>query len=215
MNRPPLTDRMLDRAEAALRDRPAALARQFEDWAGDPQRDDVEDAATLLVEASEAWVRAGEPEQAVDAARRAVEAGHDVAPDTRCYLVGALLAAGRTGDADAVAAEVRRSRRGDTFVLSFLGESYEEAGHLVEAHRWFTMGLAAAERGGDPAGAAPALLAGRFRVRRELDLPVDEDDQEYADLVVEDLEVDGVDVAAEAAALMKEDGSNPDAFFRR
>ncbi|SDS11312.1 hypothetical protein [Jiangella sp. DSM 45060] len=172
MSRPPLTDRMLDRAESTLRDPPAALARQLEDWAADPHRDDVEDVATLLV-------------------------------------------AGRTGDADTVAAEVRRSRRGDTFVLSFLGESYEEAGHLAEAHRWFTMGLAVAERSGDPAGAAPALLAGRFRVRRELDLPVDEDDQEYADLVVEDLEADGVDVAAEAAALMKEDGSNPDAFFRR
>jgi hypothetical protein len=76
------------------------------------------------------------------------------------------------------------------------------------------MGLTAAERHGDPVDAVPSLLASRYRVRRDLELPYDELDEEYADSVVEDLEADGVDVAAEAAALMEDDGSNPDAFFR-
>ncbi|TDC54346.1 hypothetical protein E1212_02575 [Jiangella ureilytica] len=214
MTRPPLTDRQIDRAEAASSGDPAGLARQFEDWAADPQPGDVDDTGTLLVRASEAWVRAGEHERAVDAARRAVDTGHEVPPNTRCFLVDALLAAGRVEEADALAGELRRVRGGDTFVLLFLGESYEERAHSAKAHRWFTMGLTAAERHGDPAGAVPSLLAARFRVRRDLELPYDALDEEYADTVVEELEEDGVDVAAEAAALMQEDGSNPDAFFR-
>ncbi|RIQ27359.1 tetratricopeptide repeat protein [Jiangella rhizosphaerae] len=214
MARPPLTDRMLDRAEASLGDRPAALAQQFEDWAADPQPDDVENAGSLLAYASEAWLRAGEHDRALDTARRAVDSGDDIPPDPRCYLVDALLGAGRREEADVVAGDLRRSRGDDTFVLAFLGESYELHGDLNRAHRWFTMGLTAAERHGDPTGAVPTLLASRFRVRRELELPVDALDEEYTDAVVDDLEADGVDVAAEAAALMEEDGSNPDAFFR-
>lgn len=213
MTRPPLTDRMLDRADATLRDRPAELAQQLADWAGDPHPEDVEDAGTLFVQASEHWLRAGEHDRAIDAAHRAADTGDDVPPDARCYLADALLAAGRLDEADAVAGELRRAHGDDTFVLLFLGESYELTGHLPQAHRWYTMGLTAAERHGDPVDAVPALLASRFRVRQELGLPEDEWDEEYAESVVEDLEA--VDVAAEAAALMKEDGSNPDAFFRR
>lgn len=215
MARSPLTDRMLDRAEASLGNRPAALARQFESWAAEPQPGDVVDPSTLLVRASESWLLAGDHEHAVEAARQAVESGDDVPPDARCYLLDALLAAGRVEEASTLAGELRRSRRGDALVLLFMGESYEQSGNLAEAHRWFTMGLTTAERHGDPGGALPTLLAARFRVRRDLELPVDAIDEEFTDAVVEDLEADGVDVAAEAAALMKEDGSNPDAFFRR
>lgn len=204
MTRPPLTDHMLDRADASFQDRPGGLAQQLEDWAADPHPDDVEDAGTLFVQASEHWIGAGTPGRAVDAARRAVDTGDEVPPDTRCYLVDALLAAGRLDEADAVAGELRRAHGDDPLVLVFLGESYEEAGQLDQAHRWYTMGLTAAERHGDPSGVVPTLLAGRFRVRRELELPVDE----Y------DLEADGGAEAAEAVALVEEDGSNPDAFFR-
>lgn len=214
MTRPPLTNRMLDRAEASMRDDPAGAARQFEEWAADPQPGDVDDTGTLLVQAGEAWTSAGEHERAVDAARRAVGTGDEVPPDTRCYLVDALLAAGRVDEADAVAGELRRTVGGDAFVLTFLAQSYEENGQTASAHRWYTMGLTSAERHGDPTGAVPSLLAGRFRVRRELELPLDEYDEEYADDVVDDLEAQGVDVAAEATALIQEDGSNPDAFFR-
>jgi hypothetical protein len=214
MTRPPLTDRLLDRTGSSLYDRPAALAQQFEDWAGDPQPGDAEDVGTLLVQASEAWVRAGEHERAVDAARRAVDTGDEVLPDARCFLVDALLAAGRLEAADDLAGELRRTHGGDTLALLFLGESYEENGHPAKAHRWFTMGLTAAERHGDPTGAVPSLLAARYRVRRDLELPYDELDEDYADTVVDGLEADGVDVTAAVAALRQEDGSNPDAFFR-
>lgn len=213
MGRPPLTDRQLDRAEASLRDRPAALAQQFEEWAADPHPDDAEGAGMLLVRASESWLLVGEHERAVDTARRAVGIGDDVDPDARCYLVDALLAAGRLEEADTVARELRR--RGDALVQLFVGESYEQSGNLAQAHRWFTMGLTTAERHGDPDDVFRTLLAGRFRVRQQLELPLDEHDDLHTELVVEDLEADGVDVAAEAAAIRAEDPSNPDAFFRR
>lgn len=185
MTRTALTDRMLDHADEALGGEPARLAQQLEDWAADPHPDDVEDAGFLLVQASEIWLRADDAGRAVDAARRAVGTGDDVAPDARCYLVDALLAADRSDEAAAVAGELRRSRGNDPFVLEFLGETYEERGHLTEAHRWFTMGLTAVERHGDPHDAGPVLLASRFRVRRALELPVDDYDEEYADTVVD------------------------------
>jgi hypothetical protein len=63
----------------------------------------------------------------------------------------------------------------------FIGENYELAGDLREAHRWMTMGLMRMEgqigtRGDGAATYAAALAQSRYRVRRELDLPLDEGD---------------------------------------
>jgi tetratricopeptide (TPR) repeat protein len=169
-------------ARARTPEQHRALAEKFATWAEEVHPDDrAVSPAALLVNAGEQLMEAGDVEAAVAAFRRAVAAGQPVPPDVRCYLHGGLL---KLGDADAahrIADELRRERPADGDVYLFLGENYELAGDLREAHRWLTMGARRAfneiEDGDDRAAEdAAGLLMVRLRVRRGLDLPLDEYD---------------------------------------
>ena len=164
-----------------------ATAQQLAAWAEEPEpRAEEVNPALLFVSAGEHLTAAGDLPDAVDCFRRAVEAGEYVPPDVRCYLHGGLL---RVGDLDAardLADELRRERPIDGDVYLLIGENYESVGNLRTAHRWLTMGVQRAvnevEDGDDLDAAedAAGLIAARLRVRRALDLPLDEYDRVVA-----------------------------------
>lgn len=147
--------------------------------ADEPVPGDEPSPARLLVAA--AWHReqSGEHSAALDLYRRAVTAPGSAPPDTRCWLHGALLDAGLVDEARHLADAMRREGISDLQVFEVIGESYEVHGDLVQAHCWFTMGtrhldldgLAELTARDDPFGYA--LIRGRRRVRRLLDLPLD------------------------------------------
>ncbi|GAA3159756.1 hypothetical protein GCM10010531_08980 [Blastococcus jejuensis] len=106
----------------------------------------------------------------------------DETPDARCHRHQALLEAGDVDGARALADELRRERPADGDVYVFIGENYELAGDLREAHRWMTMGLMRMEsqiaaRGDGAATSASILVQSRYRVRRALELPLDDGDE--------------------------------------
>jgi len=83
-------------------------------------------------------------------------------------------------EADALLAELLQLYRDEQLIPDAcveVGEALEEAGRLKQAHRWFTMPL----RELDPDELEDGdllLLAGRYRVRRALGLPMDAFDEE-------------------------------------
>lgn len=182
--REPLNSDDVEAVFAAARtpDQRRAAAARFEAWAQErhPEDDDVS-PASLLVSAGEILSRVGDRDAATALFRRAVDAEGSAPPDARCYLHQALLDAGDVDGARGLADELRRERPPDGDVYVFIGENYELSGDLREAHRWMTMGLLRMEgqigiRGDAAATFAAALAQSRYRVRRELELPLDEGD---------------------------------------
>ena len=182
--REPLSSDEVEAVFAAARtpDLRRAAAAQFEAWAQEthPEDDDVS-PASLLVSAGEILSRVGDRDAALALFGRAVTAEGSATPDARCYLHQALLDAGDVDGARALADELRRTRPADGDVYVFIGENYELAGDLHEAHRWMTMGLMRMERQIETRGDGAATYAGilvqsRYRVRRALELPLDEGD---------------------------------------
>lgn len=158
-----------------------AGAGQLTTWAEERRPEDEVSPAALLVTAGGLLSRAGDHEAALDALRRAVGIGGSVPPDVRCYLHRTLLEAGDIEGAHRLADELRREHPSDGDVYLFLATSYERTGSAREAHRWATLGLlqmaARIEQGDESsAEAAAALAQARYRVRRTLDLPIDEYD---------------------------------------
>jgi predicted Zn-dependent protease len=156
-------------------------AGQLTTWAEERRPDDEVSPAALLVTAGGLLSRAGDHQAALSALRRAVEVGGSVPPDVRCYLHRTLLEAGDIEGAHQLADELRREHPSDGDVYLFLATSYERADSAREAHRWATLGLlhmAARIGQGDKsaADAAAALAQARYRLRRTLDLPIDEYD---------------------------------------
>ncbi len=123
--------------------------------------------------------RAGEQAAALDLYRRAVLAPGTAPPDTRCWLHSALLTSGLVDEARQLADVLRREGPSDPMVFEVVGENFEEAGDLVQAHRWFTMGIRHLDiEGLDELTAQDdpfdySLIRARRRVRRLLDLPLD------------------------------------------
>lgn len=141
--RGPLTPDDIERlhARAHTPEEHRAAAQQLAAWAEESHpKDRAVSRAALLVNAGEQLTEAGDVGEAVDFFRRAVDAGEYVPPDIRCYLHGGLLKAGNVGAARALADELRREHPVDVDVYLFIGENYELAGDLREAHGWLTMG---------------------------------------------------------------------------
>lgn len=163
-----------------------AVAAQLRAWAEEPHPDDERiTPAVLLVSAGEQLDLAGDNEAALVLFRCAVTAQGSAPPDTRCYLHHGLLRVGDGAEARKLADELRRERPTDGDVYLLIGQNYERADDLVEAHRWFTMGLTHMENqvqeGNDLSAAGLAALAlVRFRVRRALNLPPDEYDTVFS-----------------------------------
>ncbi|GAA4975082.1 hypothetical protein GCM10023225_15220 [Kineococcus glutinatus] len=118
-----------------------ALADLLETWATSPQPGDTVSPGRLLVAASEHRVYAGDALGALRLAERAVATGEHVPPDTRCYVVSALLGCGRAEEAWALAQEVLTRRTGDVEVHVFLGEAFAWHGESGAAARVFGRGL--------------------------------------------------------------------------
>jgi tetratricopeptide (TPR) repeat protein len=182
--REPLTRDDLDElyARASTPDQRRAAAEQLAAWAGEEHPEDDVSPAALLVSAGEHLSEAGDHDAALDLFRRAASAGGHVPPDARCYLHHGLMEVGDLDGARRLADELRRERPADADVYLFIGEDYELADHLQEAHRWLTMGVLRSvnrvEDGDDrAAGYAAGLMRARRRVRRALELPVDEYDE--------------------------------------
>jgi predicted Zn-dependent protease len=169
-------------ARARTPEQHRAAARQLAAWAEEAHpMDGPVSPATLLVNAGEQLTEAGDLPEALEFFRRAVDTGQYVPPDVRCYLHGGLLKVGDVDATRAVAEDLRRERPIDGDVYLFIGENYELAGDLRAAHRWLTMGVQRTMNDvedGDVAAArdAAGLVMARLRVRRALDLPLDEYD---------------------------------------
>lgn len=183
--RKPLTQDDLDELYAYART-PAerrVAAEQLAAWAEEEHREDDDvSPASLLVSAGEHLSEAGDHDAAVELFHRAAAAGGHVPPDVRCYLHSGLMKVGDLDGARSLADELRRERPADADVYRFVGEDYELADHLQEAHRWLTMGVLRfahrVEDGDDEAaGDAAGLMAARHRVRLALELPMDEYDE--------------------------------------
>jgi predicted Zn-dependent protease len=170
-------------AHASTPDQRRAAAEQLVTWAEEEHpEDDGVSPASLLVSAGEHLSTAGEHDAALGMFRRAASARGHVPPDARCYLHHGLMEVGDLDGARRLAEELRRERPADADVYLFIGEDYELAGHLQEAHRWLTMGTLRSvnrvEDGDDrAAGYAAGLMRARRRVRRALELPADEYDE--------------------------------------
>lgn len=154
-------------------------------WAEEPHPDDDDAApAQLLVAAGEHLRMAGDVDGALELCRRAVDAPGPAHPEARVYWHRSLLDVGRADEAHEVADQLRRSATGDGSVYELVGESYESTGDLDRAHRWFTLGVTRLERLVDDGQDdrltqvwRGSLLRGRWRVRRAMGLPLDEDDE--------------------------------------
>ena len=172
-------------ARARTPDQRRAAAAQLAAWAQEvhPEDDDDVSPASLLTNAGEHLSRIGDHEAALSMFRLAVGAEGHVPPDVRCYLHHGLLDVGDADGARRVADELRREGPADGDVYLFIGEDHELAGDLREAHRWLTMGLLrmlgrVEEEDDDLAVSwAASLVQARYRVRRTLELPLDEYDE--------------------------------------
>jgi predicted Zn-dependent protease len=169
------------RARSPKKHRTAAA--QLVALAEDEQPSDAEvSPAALLVSAGEHLSAAGDHEAAVELFRRATSSRGHVPPDVRCYLHHGLLEVGDLDGAHRIADELRREGSVDGDVYLVIGEDYELADDLREAHRWFTRGVLRSvtrveDDDDDVSGDAAVLIIARSRVRRSLGLPLDEYDE--------------------------------------
>jgi hypothetical protein len=141
-----------------------------------------EHRADFLVAAGTQLSYAGDDEAALATYREAATAAGFATPDVRCYLVDGLLRTGRGAEAREVAEAVGRDAPTDPDVFLYIGESFELAGDLPAAARWFTLGVARHQRvSGEDVPDVLDLMIARRRVRQAQSLPEDDDDM-YAEL---------------------------------
>lgn len=144
----------------------------------------------LMVIAAEWLQMAGDVDEAEVVLTEAIARGGPAAIDPRAMLCHQLLEREKTDRARDLSQQMRKDR--DLTPTSYLlnGESWEMAGDLKEAIRWFTLGLL---RSGDQPTATSTLLGfSRHRVRRAAGLPVDSIDEatERAQATIDQQHVD-------------------------
>ncbi len=174
----PITEYELNAAlrEASNAGTPDAVVEELLEAAQHPDRLDGVTPAAALIAASETLARFERHDEAVDVARRAVEAGSDEVLTPRAWLASTLVDAGRYEEG---LAEFRRGRRDDPddwTMYQLAGETFESAGDLRQAVAWFTAG---GQRAGEKEerSAAYLLLGGRRRVRQAMGFPEDDQDR--------------------------------------
>jgi tetratricopeptide (TPR) repeat protein len=135
--------------------------------------------AALSAEARKILELLGDHAAALEVYRRAATAEGAVEPDVRCFLHRALVSVGELPAARLLAEEVRRSAPADPGAYAMIGETYEKAGDLREAHRWLNLGLqrfsgrAPDDDSTDQHLDLVLLAIVRRRIRRALGLPPD------------------------------------------
>ncbi|ABS05662.1 hypothetical protein Krad_4199 [Kineococcus radiotolerans SRS30216 = ATCC BAA-149] len=118
-----------------------AVADLLQSWARRAVPGDSVSRGRLLVAASEHAAFAGDASRALRLARQALATGDVVAPDTRCYVVSALLVCGHLREAVVLADEVLDSRGDDVDVYLHLGEEFSWHRQAEEASRIYTLGM--------------------------------------------------------------------------
>lgn len=130
----------------------------------------------LMVIAAEWLQMAGDHDAAEEVLTDATARGGPADIDPRAMLCHFLLQREETDRARGLSQQMRKDH--DLTPTSYLlnGESWEMAGDLREAIRWFTLGLL--RTGDQPTPTSTLLGFSRHRVRRTAGLPVDAMDEE-------------------------------------
>ncbi|NIZ91805.1 hypothetical protein [Kineococcus rubinsiae] len=118
-----------------------AVSLLLQSWARQQVPGDTVSRGRLLVAASEHSAFAGDARRCLKLAQQALATGDHVAPDTRCYVVSALLLCGRTHEAVLLAHEVLDERGDDVEAHIFLGDEFSWHHDSEEATRIYTLGL--------------------------------------------------------------------------
>lgn len=151
----------------------------------------------ILLEAGDAWHRAGNRQRAIELLTAAVALGGEDGGNARVGLAEVLFDLGRDQEARAQLDALRAARPMSPVPWHMAAELFEHRGELDQALIWFT---AAVSRLGDEEMAsrhlwfsyANSLLAGRRRVRRALGQPADDLDDSVAALNPFTADLDGV-----------------------
>jgi hypothetical protein len=128
--------------------------------------------ARLLAAAGEHWQLRGEYDEARRCYREARVAGGDTMVDVWAHFLSLALDEGDDEQVRVIDRSLRVAVSVDALepaTCRFVGESYEAHGRLKEAMRWFTLPLT----WGEEEDLDDLCLTARWRVRRELGLPVD------------------------------------------
>lgn len=155
----------------------AGLARQLEaDLEQYP-----EERGEILLEAAEAWQRAGEYDRATALFGEAISLGGEDGGAARVALADLLFELDRVDEAAAQLAALRRERPASVLPYHMAAELLEYRGDLNEALIWFTMAASRLTEQEiaqvDELGLlsyANNILSGRRRVRRALEMPDDD-----------------------------------------
>jgi len=165
---------------------------QIEDWEGRLDGEEFEQTllakfeslhhgepgrAELLCSLAERRLSLGDPTRAREWFDMAVDEPGEVIIDPRCGLLQCLLALESNDELSALERELRRASAAGEWRGAFhehIGETFELAGQLERALRWFNMGVRNLDlRWEDPTVSELLCLDGRHRVRRELGKPPD------------------------------------------
>lgn len=154
------------------------------------QVDDYPDErAEILIEAAEAWRRAGDHERAIALLTDISALGGEDGGSARVMLADVLFDLDRDDEARAQLETLRRERPSSPAPYHLAAELAEARNDLDEALTWFNMAVArlteqelAQQRGESGVFSyANNILAGRRRVRSALGLPADELDESVVD----------------------------------
>lgn len=118
-----------------------AVADLLQSWARRAVPGDSITRGRMLVAASEHSAYAGDGRRALKLARQALATGDLVSPDTRCYVVSALLVCGHLREAVVLTDEILDSRGADVEAYLFLGEEFSWHRQADEAARIYTQGM--------------------------------------------------------------------------
>jgi tetratricopeptide (TPR) repeat protein len=160
---------------SAQDDEDAALARELEA----ELETYPDERGEILIEAADAWHRAGEHEYALDLLARAVALGGDDAGYAYFATSDMLFDLDRVDEAREALAALRSLRPPSAGPYHMAGELLEERGEFQEALVWFNMAysrLSEEEMSPDlgPLSYAVNILQGRRRVREAIGIPPDE-----------------------------------------
>ncbi|WP_027860136.1 lipopolysaccharide assembly protein LapB [Marmoricola sp. URHB0036] len=133
--------------------------------------------AELLCSLAERRLSRGDPVQAREWFERAVDEPGEVIIDPRCGVLQCCLALEAGEEVSALERDLRRASASGDWRGAFhehIGETFELAGQLERALRWFTMGVRDLDlMVKEPTTSELICLNGRRRVRRKLDKPLD------------------------------------------
>lgn len=161
----------------------------FEEWATDADSYELGDGVTpakLLIVAAEHLQLAHDTAEAFRLARAAKDHPSAQPFEAHPTLISLHLDDDELSAAVALADEVRAGSADELGIYQMIAESFELAGELTLAERWFAISIRVLERAGvESPDDRMSLLTGRYRVRRDAGKPLDVLDVETEQLRIE------------------------------